>query len=209
MKQILPLVFVLPVMTACAALPAKTYQSYLKEKGLQPPTPEHFQHCHGYGCKHVSDVTFEESDWAEIAPLFDPPPQTPEEERQIIKDVIGLFERKVGALTGTEEDRLGTFYKLGRYQLDCVDESTNTTVYLSILQAKGLLNFHDIELPNARWPIVHSGRWPHQTAVITDQQSGESYVVDSWFHHNGAPAEIVPLKEWKQGWKPEKKDDSL
>ncbi len=32
--------------------------------------------------------------------------------------------------------------------------------------------------------------------------SGQSYAVDSWFHDNGVPAEIVPLPDWLSGWMP-------
>lgn len=136
------------------------------------------------------------------------PLQSPEAERERIKTAIGLFEQKVGAKTGTSVDIHGTFFKTGKYQLDCVDESTNTTVYLSLLQQKGLIRFHRVEGPSVRLPLIHAGRWPHQTAVITELNTSEFFAVDSWFHDNGAPAEIISLKEWKEGWKPNADSDS-
>lgn len=141
------------------------------------------------------------------SPLY-APLQSPEAERERIKTAIGLFEQKVGAKTGTSVDIHGTFFKTGKYQLDCVDESTNTTVYLSLLQQKGLIRFHRVEGPSVRLPLIHAGRWPHQTAVITELNTSEFFAVDSWFHDNGAPAEIISLKEWKEGWKPNADSDS-
>ena len=35
-------------------------------------------------------------------------------------------------------------------------------------------------------------------------ETGQKYAVDSWFEDNGHPAHIVPLIEWKKGWKPQK-----
>jgi hypothetical protein len=89
-------------------------------------------------------------------------------------------------------------------QHDCVDESLNTTIYLTLLEQKGLLRHHNVEDPTVRLPIIHSGRWPHQTAVISEIETSKFYAVDSWFHDNGAKAEIVPLRKWKDGWKPKK-----
>lgn len=206
MKRTLP-ALALIALSACATNDT-TYQSYLSAKGLESQLPERFQQCHGYGCKYISPVRFTQTDWHDIEALFTPPPQTPSAERDVIKTAIGLFEQKVGAQTGTDIDIHGTFIKVGDKQLDCVDESTNTTIYLSLLQQKGLMRFHRVEGPSVRLPLLHAGRWPHQTAVITQIDTSEFFAVDSWFHDNGAPAEIVTLKTWKEGWKPNRGSDS-
>lgn len=88
-------------------------------------------------------------------------------------------------------------------QHDCVDESLNTTIYLTLLERKGLLKFHSVGTPTVRLPLIHAGRWPHQTATMIDTQSQIPYAVDSWFHDNGFPAEIIALEKWKKGWKPD------
>ncbi|MCB1563671.1 MAG: hypothetical protein KDJ75_08870, partial [Alphaproteobacteria bacterium] len=117
---------------------------------------------------------------------------------------IGLFERVVGPRAGTDDDVFGTFGKVGPGQHDCIDESTNTTVYLSLLNQKGLIRFHSISAPDTRSPLFMRGRWPHRTAVVFENGTGTAYAVDSWFHDNGFDAEVVPLQRWKEGWKPEK-----
>ncbi len=206
MKNIIGL-FTLILVTGCASAQAPSYQLYLTKKGLGQQTPQNFQHCHGYGCKYIADAQFSEKDWKDMDKLFKHV-KNPEAEREAIKQAIAVFEQKVGNQTGTHVDHYGTFRKIGHYQLDCVDESTNTTIYLSLLKQKGLLRHHRVESPNARFPIIHAGRWPHQTAVISELEGGDFYVVDSWFHDNGEPAEIVDLKQWKEGWKPDRADET-
>ena len=202
-------IFAVVLLAACASTTETSYQTYLGKKGLGQQTPESFQHCHGYGCKFIKDVTWTEEDWASIEKLFYPQAQTPEAERTQIKNAVAVFEQKVGSQTGTHEDHWGTFRSTGTYQHDCVDESTNTTIYLSLLQQRGLMKLHRVEPPSARFPLIHAGRWPHQTAVISETDTSTFHVVDSWFHDNGQPPEIVPLKQWKEGWKPERGNDTL
>ena len=193
----------LPLLGGCAHDNLQTYEYYLINRGLeQKQTAQSFQHCHGYGCKFISTVNFKPEDWRPVKAAFSPTPATPEQERQAIRNAIAVFEQKAGALAGTQNDHWGTFRKTGSYQHDCVDESTNTTVYLLLLQQQGLLRFHKLEAPTARLPVIHAGRWPHQSALISEIETSKFFAVDSWFHDNGAPPEIVPLKQWKEGWKP-------
>jgi hypothetical protein len=195
-------------LSSCAG--AGNYHAYLEGKRLPPATLESFPHCHGYGCVVVDNVTLSKTDWKAIEKTFTPKPKSAEEERARIARAIGVFETRVGAITGTGEDERGTFRKTGRNQHDCVDESTNTTIYLALLQQKGLLRFHDVGAPTSRVPVIHyMGRWPHQTAVISEKTGGASFAVDSWFHDNGEDAEIAPLDVWKSGWKPESSHDSF
>ena len=87
-------------------------------------------------------------------------------------------------------------------QLDCVDETVNTTVYISLMEDDGLLDWHTLGAPADRNIFTGACCWPQKSAVVTETASGESYAVDSWFHDNGEPAEIVPLSAWLSGWKP-------
>ena len=47
--------------------------------------------------------------------------------------------------------------------------------------------------------------YPHTAVLLKDKTSNEEFIIDSWFHDNGKPAEVILLKKWKRGWKPEKK----
>ncbi len=149
----------------------------------------------------MTRVSLNDQSWREFKKIFTPPSRSAEQERDRIKKAISLFEHKVGALTHTNVDVGDTFKKIGKGQLDCVDESTNTTIYMALLQQKGWIVFHDIEPPQVRTPFT-TGAWPHQTASIRDKKTGARFAVDSWFDDNGLPPYIVPLDDWIMGWKP-------
>jgi hypothetical protein len=207
--ELMPLIAAsLFALTACSSGPGD-YKSYLESREVGLSTPGNIRHCHGYGCQRISNVNISEKDWRRITAAFRQHTKDAVTERQKISKAIGLFEQAVGPLAGTQFDERGTFRKTGDYQLDCVDESTNTTTYLSLLENAGLLKFHTLAGPTMRLPIIHAGRWPHQTAVIRENSSGTLYAVDSWFRDNGMPADIISLKEWKEGWKPPDVHDLL
>ncbi|MFP4313636.1 MAG: hypothetical protein ACLFR0_04840 [Alphaproteobacteria bacterium] len=167
---------------------------------IQKPVP----HCYGYGCVKRADIALTKQEWEHIESIMTPASNTPAQERQKTKQAIAAFEQIMGEKAGTASDKAGTFKHMGAKgnQLDCVDESLNTTIYLTLLEQKGWLSFHSVGNPSVRLPIIHAGRWPHQTAVIHENNSGRLYAVDSWFHNNGAEPEILPLEKWKAGWKP-------
>lgn len=187
------------VLSACSGI---DHHTYLAQHGVTAPTAENFGHCRGYGCSKIETVSLNKKQWRSIEKLFSGNADA-ESEREQIAQAIGRFEQMVGKITGTEEDIAGTYKRFGLYQQDCVDESVNTTTYLSLLEQKGLMKHHKTGTPTARTIFTTARPGPHQTAVLIATDTGEKYAVDSWFHDNGYPAEIVPLKKWKWGWRPE------
>jgi hypothetical protein len=165
------------------------------------PDPGRFSVCHGGTCEIVSQVTLDENEWARIAGMFVRSPANAQEERARIAKAIAQFEVVVGAITDTSDDRAEN--QLGKAwwsQMDCIDESTNTTTYLRILARRGLLRFHRVEARSTRGYFFLG--WPHTTAVVRERETGARWAVDSWFYGNGSPPEIVPLEVWKRGWRP-------
>lgn len=165
------------------------------------PSLSKIEICHAGGCAKVSVAHLNHAEWQIIEQLFQPPTNIAEQERERIADAIGLFEQIVGKKTGTDTDRAGTF-KNSHYpgQLDCNDEAINTTTYMRLLKQHQLMQFHDIEDTRTR-NFFYNG-WPHTTAVIRDTATETRYAVDSWFYDNGYPAVIIPLEQWKAGWRP-------
>ncbi len=181
--------------------------TFVREDIVTQPTPQAFSVCHGGTCARVTQARFEAAQWAQVAALFDAPARGAREERALIAAAIARFENIVGAMTDTADDRpenqLGPSWWS---QMDCIDESTNTTTYLRMLAAAGLLKWHRVEARVTRGYFIFG--WPHTTAVVSETGLGETagakWAVDSWFHENGRPPEIVPLELWKTGWRPEK-----
>ena len=71
-------------------------------------------------------------------------------------------------------------------QQDCVDEATNTTSYLLILERNGLLKHHSVGTPFSKENLLRGvAGWPHWTAVLKETGSGQRWAVDSWIFANG------------------------
>lgn len=190
------------LLAACADNLYPSLDAYMESKRLPDVSMKSFPHCQNYGCAKVMKVELNQNDWNAIEKSFGKKAKSAQQEREKIAKTIGVFEQVVGPLTGTENDREGTFIQTGNGQLDCVDESTNTTVYMMLLKEAGLIHFHEIEQPQVRWPLVSGRGWMHQTAVVTEKETGAQYGIDSWFEDNGAPAYVVPMEEWRNGWHP-------
>jgi hypothetical protein len=71
---------------------------------------------------------------------------------------------------------------------------------LKLLQQEGLLKHHAVQDQATRFGLLAG--MPHTTAVILDVEARQRYAVDSWFFDNGKAPVIIPLAEWKSGWRP-------
>ncbi len=196
------LLSVLFFITACGAGKSN---DYLRMYNIAPPNPNNITHCHSYGCQTRVKITLPAATEKKLKTIFKKPAKNSEEERQKITKAIQILETDIGALTGTHTDKRGTFRlyeeeKIEGLQQDCIDESTNTTIYLSLLNQMKLLQFHYPIFPANRQPFLGGAPWWHQTAVIQDSETSEKFAVDSWFRDNGHAPFIVPLQEWKDGW---------
>jgi len=169
---------------------------------IEYPSPARFSICYGHTCRYTVDVGLSRVEWLSVKELFTSSVNTPAHEREQIRNAISLLETLVGEKTNTSGDKGGNFDGLGlQGQMDCIDESTNTTVYLTMLQNDDLLKWHRVSKRTSRG--VFSLQAPHFTAVIREKDNNDVYAVDSWFLDNGRPPFIVPIKSWAQGWKPE------
>jgi hypothetical protein len=122
-----------------------------------------------------------------------------------VAQAVGFLEGVSGRALGTWADKPRTPMRLGdASQLDCVDESINTSTVLHMLHRQELLKWHVPAHPTRRYAFLGFG--VHYTAVLVEQTSGRTYAVDSWFHANGHPAEVVPLVLWRAGWEPGQAD---
>lgn len=169
------------------------------------PVPGRLSVCSGGGCSELAIVGLEAAQWSSIRSLFEPPAADAAGERARLREAIARFERITGELAGTKVDRGGTFGNGGGpFQQDCVDESVNTTLYLRLIERQGLLRYYEVVDRASRGWFVFG--WPHETAVIRDRKTGERWAVDSWFLDNGAPPFILPLDEWRRGWRPNEQE---
>ena len=174
---------------------------FVREDIITDPDPERFNICYDNGCASLAWVKLNAEQWQRVRTVFDAPADTPAAEREQIRTAIALFETTVGAMTGTAGDKGGNLDGFGMEgQMDCIDESINTTIYLRMLQKYGLLRWHKVADRATRWSLF---TWPHTTAVIEDLVDAAQWAVDSWFLDNGEPPFVLPLATWRGGWRPE------
>lgn len=168
---------------------------------IQNPKPFAFSVCHGHTCARLDTVSLDHEKWQRVRNIFSIPAADPESERRYIAEAVALLETLVGPLTGTAGEKGKNLDGAGQDgQMDCIDESLNTTTYLKMLHAEGLLRWHKVESRSTRGWFIFG--WPHSTAVIREAQSDRAFAVDSWFEDNGVPPHIMPLDVWKSGWRP-------
>ncbi len=164
------------------------------------PQPNNYSICHGHTCNQFSFISLTDTQWKTIEALFIPSAIEPKQEREQIKLAIALLEKLTGEQAGTYRDRAQNFTDQGlNGQLDCIDEATNSTVYLRMLFDAGLLQFHRQASRTSRGGLIA----PHNTATIIENSSNIRYAVDSWFADNGQAPAIIPLSLWQSGWKPD------
>lgn len=168
---------------------------------ITEPTWQRFSVCYDNGCRSLAEVSFSEAQSQEVESTLHPAAASAAEEREQLRDAIALMEQLVGRATGTSADKGRTFNFSADGQMDCVDESTNTALYLTMFQRYKLLRHHRVVDRATRGWFVFG--WPHVTAVIREIATSARWAVDSWFLDNGQPPYVLPLEIWKAGWEPE------
>jgi hypothetical protein len=172
------------VFLVCASFPARAAEVTI---------------CYNYGCAAQAKVTVALDDLARLDQLFEGV-EDAVVERSSIQFAIGLMNRIAGKQTPIRNDRGGNYDDDGvEGRMDCIDHSHTTTAYLKLIEARGLLSFHQVLEPVHRAPLLVNDHW---SARILDIESGEQYAVDSWFFDNGEPAAIFPIRDWLKGAEP-------
>jgi hypothetical protein len=177
---------VLACLGGCVYREAGPPEAHFKTFEAKPPQGDSVTVCHAYGCKAQTTFTFTSGDIAELFVVMATVPRddSPREERRAIANAIGWMERRVAPAAGTATDRAGMDFRGSgdRSQQDCVDEATNTTSFLLVLDRHGLIHHHAVERPFAK---DNFGKWTHWAALIREKQSGETFAVDSSASVNG------------------------
>ncbi len=170
------------------------------------PPPPLVNVCWDYGCDRSERLMVPPDAWAEIRDLLREPPPDPAAERTLVATAIARFEAALGPRTGTDADLRGNFAGSGQPgQLDCIDESRNTTGYLHVLAERGLLHWHDVGERRKRAPWLFDQHW---TAVLVDHSDGGRWAIDSWPLDNGLRPHVQALDAWLDGDDPPPNPDA-
>ncbi len=151
----------------------------------------------GIGGNRTGTFGISDSQWTAIEQTMRDGHESPDTERRAIATTIAMFEQIAGRQTPTHGDRRRGHNHLGDPgQMDCVDESSNTTRYLDLLAQRGLITHHDVLDPVWRTKVLVFN--PHRTAVVEEHETGDRYVIDSWMWDNGLPPAVQPLSVWRR-----------
>ncbi|MCB1681745.1 MAG: hypothetical protein KDI61_09445 [Alphaproteobacteria bacterium] len=200
MKKIFPLLAALILLPACERGQGMSLKPFEETFG----TPQKFQVCHGFGCTIRTDVSLNAAEWRSVLEPFAAPAANAQEERQQIAVTVGRMETMVQQKTGMNTDYAkATTFERDQDQMDCIDEAINTTRTLRFIEKAGMLRWNDVVDPVHRGYFVDA-MWPHNSGAVKDKQTGQKYVIDSYYADTGKPADIVPLEIWLNNWSPER-----
>jgi len=173
--------------------------TFIRDDLILNPTPSRFNICHGGTCEKIAYASLDDQQWQVIKNIFKNN-KTARKERENIRLAVAKMEKFVGEITNTYNDKAENISdKQLNHYMDCIDESTNTSLYLTMMKNDELIKFHTIQDRENRGLFFNG--WPHTTAVIKEKGTNDSYAVDSWFLDNGEQPFIVPLHEWLDGWR--------
>jgi hypothetical protein len=193
-------------LSGCVSGGSGDVRMHYVEFGATPPKGNRVTICHAYTCKVQTPYTFSRKDIAEIAAIMKKVKRgdTPHEERRAIAYAVAHMEVEVGNKLGIKDKAGMQFSASGNpSQQDCVDEATNTTSYLLVLQANGLIKQHTVEMTMSKENLARGlatlnpvKYWPHFTAVLQEKATGQKYAVDSWLFDNGENPAVVKVEDW-------------
>ena len=201
--KIVKYIFVIAIIAGPARLPADSFSQdrYDEQDIIEAPGLAAFSVCFDHTCHSVETLSISEQEWTLVTAPLKSPAGSADEERGVIAAAIAIMEEIVGQRTGTYRDLGKNLRGFGRAgQMDCIDESSNTTTYLYMLEKAGYLKWHRLLERSTRFGLFAG--MPHTTAVIEDINTHTRYAVDSWFFDNGVPPAVVELSAWKEGWDP-------
>ncbi len=155
--------------------------------------------CSGFGCAIEEKFSFNAEDNEVLRQIMGKNTQSPADERASIALAIGEMEKMTRNKLRFRPDqaKANARYNGIRGQMDCVDESLNTTSYLFHLKSLGLLKHHNPDKHFAERGLIIDGRYPHKSATMRDA-SGKRWTVDSWYRENGQSAQIMEYAKWRQ-----------
>ena len=206
MQRCMPVILLAASLSGCVSGGGDDPRIHYVTFGAEPPKGNRITVCHAYTCKMQTPYTFSRQDIAEISAVMQKVKRsdTPAEERRAVAYAIANIEVKVGKKLGIK-DRAGMQFSASGdpEQLDCVDVATNTTSYLLVMKANGLITHHTVEgtmsKENLAKGIVQLNPvkyWPHWSAVLKDTTTGQKWAVDRWPFDQGENPAVQKVEEW-------------
>ena len=196
-----PLVAALVLCAACTSGPSLYLQEYQGLYHGRAPTPSNFFTCYGWECKSIARISLSPEEWKMArAPLETAAPDA-RTERQHIAGAVLIMEELTGRRMAMTQEERREFLGGDSSLLDCIDDSVNTWVYMTLLERDGLLVHHTVA------GIAHGGSvlgWDvRNSASLVVKATGERFTIDPTQAKDGGPPPTFPLELWAGEWPPD------
>jgi hypothetical protein len=192
MRPVLAIAAVALLLSGCAVIPASRF---LESYGEPNPDPQRLRLCHGYACRFVTPVALSAEEWSAIRAALDPPAASAAAERQQVGLAVAQLTLIAGRHAGLAvRQRRELINRSDPSQLDCVDETVNSTSYLMLLSRAGLLRWHRVGAPAHRGTLITLD--VANTPVLIETGTARGFAVDTAFADPGLPPYIVPIETW-------------
>lgn len=164
---------------------------------IDPPSADSMTVCYGFVCRRRAALDFSAGDRKELTQILNSGKASPAEERSAIQKAVVWFDRKVGPMIGTTKRVARADIRSGSDagNFDCWDSTRNTSSLLFILQQWGLLKHHRVGNPRYRGNILML-QLPHNTAVVTENESKIDWAVDMWTTRYLQPPDVMLVEKW-------------
>lgn len=181
---------------AASPVPARTW---FRDQGYVAPLGGRIIACHGYGCTRRMEIVIDSAWFNRVRTVMRSGHASPAAEREALRDAVSIYTAHLAGQFGGRPDEPGSPPSLSgtNGQMDCLDETANTTSLLLLLEEQGLLVHHEVERPQSRG-IFLDGRYPHFTAVIVDVRENVEWAVDPWRKAPGKSPDLLPLDKWQK-----------
>ena len=178
---------------------AQSAKAWFKQQDYVLPSANRIVACHGYGCTRRLAVLVDGAWLEQAGAALEAGRGSPAAERRALREVVGRYTAYLSRSIGGRPDAPRSPPQLAglRGQMDCLDETANTTSLLLVLEENGLLVHHRVHDPESRGFFL-DGRYPHFTATVAEKKSGMRWAVDPWSKAPGQRPDILPLAQWRQ-----------
>ncbi|MBM3529293.1 MAG: hypothetical protein FJX62_14480 [Alphaproteobacteria bacterium] len=162
-----------------------------------PPTASQMMICYGFVCRLRAILHFGPGDRAAIRSMMAAGQGSPAAERKAVGEVVRWFDRRAGKMVGTARrvPRADFRNRDDDGNFDCFDTTRNTVSLLLVLREWKLLRHHTVGDPKFRGNIL-VGQTPHNTAVLIENKTRQSWVVDMWTTGYNKPPDVMTLDRW-------------
>jgi hypothetical protein len=195
--QIISSFFLIIILPSCQEAAQQSSLGWYQDRGAVSPRNDRIVICHAFGCARRTVYALSPSDKTKLKAFLKAGSASAIEERKAIAKAVMWFEKRVGPIVGSDKDIGGLDMQNAGVagQMDCIDEATNTTSLLLILEENTFLKYHTVGSPVARGFFL-DGRYPHATATLIETVNNQAYAIDPWPYGNGENVDVMPLQAW-------------